>query len=112
MPNGNGVGALWARLPLTVRVLIVVGSIFGAGFTSRDAIGALQNERATYKAYVDSLRLDVSELRAETANFGPFSRYMLCWTTRQTEERSVEGCERSLIGTSLWGVLQEERGAR
>jgi hypothetical protein len=107
--NGWGIGALWRRLPLFVRQLSVAGSLVGMGVVVQDRLDVLQDERVTYKALVDTLGINVHRLEGETRVFLPFARYVICSTERQSAGLSNDGCERSLIETSLWAVFLEER---
>lgn len=110
--NGSGIATTWRKLPAFVRFLIVVGMIFMAGWTSATTILPLNAERTEYKGYVDHNSALIDTLRAKTSVIDPFARYMLCWTTRQESGAPASGCDRSLIGTPLWAVLQEERRQR
>jgi hypothetical protein len=101
-----GIAVLWRRLPSFVRLLIVVGAIFVAGWSSAVTVLPLNAERTLYKQRVDEHALALDTLRGV---INPFARYMLCWTARQEDARPAAGCDRSLIGTPLWRVLQEER---
>jgi hypothetical protein len=108
--RNGGIGALWRRLPMFVRELTVGGSLIAAGFVARDRIGLLQAERVMYKAMVDTTVAKVGNLEKQVGSWLPFARYSICSTERQAVGRSNEGCERTLIGTSLWAVFLEERG--
>jgi hypothetical protein len=110
--NGSRIGALWRRLPVFVRELTVAASLIGTGVVAQSRVGILNAERTHYKGLVDGHTLALDTLRAKTAILDPFARYMLCWTARQEDERPGAGCDRSLIGTPLWTVLQEERRQR
>lgn len=115
----------WRRVYKDARIVAAIAASLGAGamFLIRGGM-AVERERnyarqdslnnmgahMTFETGIAATNRAVDSLRAKTSLIDPFARYMLCWTTRQSEERSLAGCERSLIGTPLWQVLREEQG--